>query len=159
MWRWCKSGTRFTTSPHVSGAKNILDVGSGAGLPGIPLALALPDVQLTLLDSNHKKTAFLNQALIELKLGNVKVVCERVEKTLLNQIFSVVISRAFAELPVFVEMAGRFVAPGGSLLAMKGVRPLDEIAQLKGQFKLSSVTPLQVPGLAAERHLVFLKAA
>jgi 16S rRNA (guanine527-N7)-methyltransferase len=148
--------------PHVDHAKSILDVGSGAGLPGIPLALALIDTQVTLLDSNQKKAAFLHQVVIELKLSNVAVVCERVEKYQLNQIFSVVVSRAFSDLPAFAEQAGRLVAPGGILLAMKGVHPADEIAQLRGNprgFKLSGVTPLNVPGLAAERHLVFLKAA
>jgi 16S rRNA (guanine527-N7)-methyltransferase len=145
--------------PHVAAAKTILDVGSGAGLPGIPLALALPETHVTLLDSNHKKTAFLNQAVIELKLGNVEVVCDRVEKYQLKQIFNVVVSRAFSDLPEFVELAGKLVAPGGILLAMKGVHPFEEIAQLKGGFKLSGVTPLAVPGLEAERHLVFMKAA
>jgi 16S rRNA (guanine527-N7)-methyltransferase len=145
--------------PHVLDAKNILDVGSGAGLPGIPLALALPDTRVTLLDSNQKKTTFLHQAVIELKLSNAEVVCERVEKYQSKQTFSVVVSRAFADLPAFVEQAGRLVAAGGTLLAMKGVLPADEIAQLKAGFQLSGVTPLHVPGLAAERHLVFLKAA
>lgn len=148
--------------PHVANAKSILDVGSGAGLPGIPLALALPDAHVTLLDSNQKKAAFLHQVMIELKLANTTVICERVEKYQLNQTFSVVVSRAFSDLPAFVEQAGRLVAPGGILLAMKGVHPAAEIAQLPGNprgFKLSSVTSLTVPGLAAERHLVFLKAA
>ena len=144
---------------HVMTAKTILDVGSGAGLPGIPLALALPHVQVTLLDSNHKKAAFLNQAVIELKLGNAEVVCERVEKYQSKQKFSFVISRAFSDLPEFVAMAGSLVAPGGALLAMKGVHPIEEIAQLKGGFILSGVTPLTVPGLDAERHLVFMQAA
>ncbi len=147
---------------HVANAKSILDVGSGAGLPGIPLALALPDAHVTLLDSNQKKAAFLHQAVIELKLQNAVAVCERVEKYQLKQTVSVVVSRAFSDLPTFVEHAGRFVAPGGTLLAMKGVLPSEEIAQLSSNehgFKLSGVTPLHVPGLAAERHLVFLKAA
>ena len=148
--------------PHVANATTILDVGSGAGLPGIPLALALPQARVTLLDSNQKKTAFLHQALIELQLSNAGVVCERVEKYQSNQLFSVVISRAFSDLAAFVAQAGRLVAPGGTLLAMKGVHPADEIAQLTGsesEFTLSGVTPLSVPGLDAERHLVFLKAA
>ncbi len=145
--------------PMLTGVKTILDVGSGAGLPGIPLALALPDARVTLLDSNHKKAAFLNQAVIELKLNNATVVCERIEKYQSKLIFSVVISRAFSDLPAFAELAGRLVAPGGVLLAMKGVHPTTEIAQLPGSFKLCGVTPLAVPGLDAERHLVFMKAA
>ena len=148
--------------PHVANATTILDVGSGAGLPGIPLALALPQAQITLLDSNQKKTAFLDQALIELQLRNAGVVCERAEKYQSNQLFSVVVSRAFSDLAAFVAQAGRLVAPGGTLLAMKGVHPADEIAQLTGgesEFTLSGVTSLSVPGLDAERHLVFLKAA
>lgn len=149
----------LAVAPHVAAASTLLDVGSGAGLPGIPLALALPAAQVTLLDSNHKKCAFLNQAVIELTLGNVRVICERVEKLQLNQKFNVVISRAFSGLPEFAEQAGHLVAPAGVLLAMKGVHPSEEIAGLKGNFKLSGITPLQIPGLAAERHLVFLKAA
>ncbi len=145
--------------PLLTDVKTILDVGSGAGLPGIPLALALPDAHVTLLDSNNKKTAFLNQAVIELKISNAAVVCERIEKYQSKQLFSVVISRAFSDLPAFAEMAGRLVAPEGTLIAMKGVHPLAEIAQLQGAFKLCGVTPLAVPGLNAERHLVFLKAA
>ena len=145
--------------PHVATAKTILDVGSGAGLPGIPLALALPHMHVTLLDSNHKKTAFLNQAVIELKLSNAEVICARVEKYQSKEKFSVVVSRAFSDLPEFVKRAGRQVASGGTLLAMKGVHPTDEIAQLGAGFKLWCVTPLKVPGLDAERHLVFLKAA
>ena len=148
--------------PHVANATTILDVGSGAGLPGIPLALALPQAQITLLDSNQKKTAFLHQALIELQLRNAGVVCGRAEKYQSNQLFSVVVSRAFSDLAAFVAQAGRLVAPGGTLLAMKGVHPADEIAQLTGgesEFTLSGVTSLSVPGLDAERHLVFLKAA
>lgn len=144
---------------HVATAKTILDVGSGAGLPGIPLALALPHMHVTLLDSNHKKTAFLNQAVIELKLSNAEVICARVEKYQSKEKFSVVVSRAFSDLPEFVKRAGRLVASGGALLAMKGVHPTDEIAQLDAGFKLWCVTPLKVPGLDAERHLVFLKAA
>ena len=145
--------------PYVVDAKTILDAGSGAGLPGIPLAIAMPDAHVTLLDSNHKKTAFLNQVVIELKLGNAEVVCERVEKYRAKQLFSVVVSRAFSSLPEFAARAGGLVAPGGILLAMKGVHPAEEIAQIKSGFKLSGVTPLKVPGLDAERHLVFLKAA
>jgi 16S rRNA (guanine527-N7)-methyltransferase len=148
--------------PHVATATTLLDVGSGAGLPGIPLALALPHCRVTLLDSNHKKAAFLSQALIELKVGNAEVVCERVEKFRPLKLFEWVIARAFSELGAFVELAGRLVAPCGTLLAMKGVKSPDEIARLEaapGRFKIRKVTPLTIPGLDAERHLVFLKAA
>ena len=145
--------------PHVADATTLLDVGSGAGLPGIPLALALPNLHVTLLDSNQKKVTFLNQAIIELKLCNAVAVCERVEKYQQNQLFSVVVSRAFSGLPEFVALAGHLVANGGTLLAMKGVNPAAEIAQINDRFKLSGVTSLNVPGLNAERHLVFLKAA
>lgn len=149
----------LAVAPHIAGVKTILDVGSGAGLPGIPLALALPGAHVTLLDSNQKKTAFLQQVVIELKLSNVAVMYERVEKCPLKHNYDVVVSRAFCALPEFVAMAGGLVAPGGTLLAMKGVLPEGEIAQLTGAFQLSRVKPLAVPGLDAERHLVFLKAA
>jgi 16S rRNA (guanine527-N7)-methyltransferase len=158
----------LAVAPHVAAlgeaqtSLTILDVGSGAGLPGIPLALALPQAHVTLLDSNQKKAAFLNQAILELKLNNATVVCERVEKYQLKQLFSVVVSRAFSDLPDFVALSGGLVAPGGTLLAMKGVHPSDEITHLDarpGNFKLRGVTPLTVPGLDAQRHLVFLKAA
>ena len=145
--------------PHVAHAKSILDVGSGAGLPGIPLALALPEAQVTLLDSNQKKDAFLQQAVIELKLTNAQVVCGRVENIQLNQQVSVVVSRAFAELEKFAALAGHWVAPGGAVVAMKGVHPADEMARLHGAFKVSRVIQLKVPGVNAERHLVFLTAA
>jgi 16S rRNA (guanine527-N7)-methyltransferase len=148
----------LAVAPHVS-AHALLDVGSGAGLPGIPLALALPKAQVTLLDSNQKKCAFLNQAVIELKLDNVKVVCARIEDWQTDQRFDLVISRAFSELAKFVASTARLCAPGGTLLAMKGVEPLAEIEQLPNQFHLSHVTPLKVPGLDAQRHLVFMRAA
>ncbi len=145
--------------PHVSQATSLLDVGSGAGLPGIPLALALPHVRVTLLDSNQKKAAFLSQAILELGLCNAAVVCERVEKYQPRQLFGVIVSRAFSTLADFVALAGHLLAPGGALLAMKGVHPAAEIADVPAGFKLSAVTPLAVPGLDAKRHLVFLKAA
>lgn len=145
--------------PHVHAARSILDVGSGAGLPGIPLALALPQTRVTLLDSNQKKAAFLQQAVIELTLANIAVVCKRVDQWQSAQKFDVVISRAFSELPEFAALAGPLVVSGGMLVAMKGVRPREEITRLAGEFKLSKITPLAIPGLDAERHLVFLQAA
>jgi len=141
--------------PHV-GAATILDVGSGAGLPGIPLALALPDSRLTLLDSNHKKAAFLKQAQIELKLGNVEVVCERVETWRPDRPHEIVISRAFSDLTEFARLAGHQVAPGGRLVAMKGIYPHEEIAQLPQGWRVQQAVELTIPALRAQRHLLML---
>jgi 16S rRNA (guanine527-N7)-methyltransferase len=145
----------LAVAPHV-GAAAILDVGSGAGLPGIPLALVLPDSQVTLLEANHKKAAFLKQAQIELKLGNVEVVCERVEAWRPGRRFEIVVSRAFSDLAEFVKLAGRHVAPGGRLAAMKGIFPHDEIAQLPQGWRLQQAVELTVPALRAQRHLLLL---
>lgn len=143
----------LAAAPHVAAA-TILDVGSGAGLPGIPLAVALPDSRVTLLDSNHKKAAFLRQAVIELKLANAEIVCERAETWKPPVAFPVVISRAFSDLAEFISLAGGHAAAGGRLVAMKGVHPHEEIAQLPPGWHLLQVVPLSVPGLRAQRHLV-----
>lgn len=144
--------------PHLRGPR-ILDVGTGPGLPGIPLALARPDWRFTLLDSNHKKTTFLRQAVIELKLDNVEVVCERVESWSAVKPFDTVVSRAFSELSEFVALAGRLCAKDGVVIAMKGVYPHDELAQLPQNFRLRGVVSLKVPGLEAERHAALLQPA
>ena len=144
--------------PHLR-AGSVLDVGSGAGLPGIPLALIWPQAQVTLLDSNHKKTAFLRQVLIELELKNVDVICERVESWHPHEEFDLVISRAFSDLPEFVRLAGRLCRNNGRIAAMKGVYPNEELAQLPGNFILESALALKVPGLNAARHLVLLNPA
>jgi 16S rRNA (guanine527-N7)-methyltransferase len=145
----------LAVAPHV-GAAAILDVGSGAGLPGIPLALVLPDSQVTLLEANHKKAAFLKQAQIELKLGNVEVVCERVEAWCPGRRYEIVVSRAFSDLAEFVKLAGRHVAPGGRLAAMKGIFPHEEIAQLPQGWRLQQAVALTIPALRAQRHLLLL---
>jgi len=145
----------LAVAPHV-GAAAILDVGSGAGLPGIPLALVLPDSRVTLLEANHKKAAFLKQAQIELKLGNVEVVCERVEAWRPGRRYEIVVSRAFSDLAEFVKLAGRHVAPGGRLAAMKGIFPHDEIARLPQGWRLQQGVELTVPALRAQRHLLLL---
>lgn len=144
--------------PHLRGPR-VLDVGTGAGLPGIPLALARPDWQFTLLDSNHKKTTFLRQAVIELQLGNVDVVCARVETWNAPQSFDTVVSRAFSDVAEFIALAGRLCAKDGVVIAMKGVYPHEELAQLPQAFRLCGVVPLQVPGLGAERHAALLQPA
>jgi 16S rRNA (guanine527-N7)-methyltransferase len=145
----------LAVAPHV-GAAAILDVGSGAGLPGIPLALVLPDSRVTLLEANHKKAAFLKQAQIELNLGNVEVVCERVEAWRPGRRYEIVVSRAFSDLAEFVKLAGRHVAPGGRLAAMKGIFPHEEIAQLPQGWRLQQAVELTVPALRAQRHLLLL---
>lgn len=142
--------------PHLRGPQ-VLDVGSGAGLPGIPLAISKPEWRFTLLDSNHKKTTFLRQAVIELKLGNVDVVCDRVESWLSSQPFDTVVSRAFSDLPEFLALAGKLCAKTGVMLAMKGVYPHEELAQVPKDFRLRNVVPLNVPGLGAERHAAVLE--
>ena len=142
--------------PHLSEG-SVVDVGSGAGLPGIPLALIWPQARVTLLDSNHKKAAFLRQAVIELGLKNVAVVCERVEAWRPDEPFDLVVSRAFSDLPEFVKLAGSLCGDSGLLAAMKGVYPDEEIAQLPATFKLHSALPLKVPGMRAERHLILLR--
>ena len=144
--------------PHV-GASTILDVGSGAGLPGVPLALALPQARVTLLESSHKKAAFLKQVVIELGLHNATVVCQRVEAWRPQQSFELVISRAFSDLAEYLLLAGRLCAKDGVIAALKGVYPCEELTQLPPQLKRVRVVRLKVPGLPAERHLVLVQPA
>ena len=145
--------------PHLGGAKTLLDVGTGAGFPGIPVALARPDIEVTLLDSSRKKCTFLEQAKAELGLENVKVACDRVESRRPDRGYDAVASRAFAELSDFVTQARHLVAPGGRLLAMKGVYPFEEIAKVPASHRVARVVELMVPSLDAKRHLVLLEAA
>lgn len=145
----------LSVAPHVAGDR-ILDVGSGQGLPGIPLALALPHIDVTLLDSNRKKGRFLLQAVGELGLGNVSVVQSRVEEYAPERLFDTVVSRAFSSLTDFVALAGRLCAPDGVLLAMKGRHPEAELAALPVQWQVARIEALPVPGLDAERSVVRL---
>lgn len=144
--------------PWIEGLR-VLDVGSGAGLPGIPLAIARPGFEFYLLDSNGKRTRFLIQVAAELQLKNVKIVRSRVEDYQPEALFNTVVSRAFATLAEMVTDAGRLCAPDGRLLAMKGVFPDDELARLPPDYSVMGVYPLQVPSLDAERHLVHLTSA
>ena len=146
--------------PHLAalGAHTLLDVGSGGGMPGIPLAIALPELRVTLLDSNSKKAAFLQQAAIELKLANVAVHCGRVEQYHPQQGFAAVTSRAFAELADFVELTRHLLADDGRWLALKGVWPHDEIARLPSSAVVDAVHRLVVPGVGGERHLVVMQS-
>ena len=134
----------------------LLDVGSGGGLPGIPLAIARPDWRVVMVDPNHKKAAFLTQAAIELRLGNVAAHASRVEDLRDEAPFDVVISRAFADLATFAATSSRHVAAHGALVAMKGVHPAEEIAEVESEFSVETF-PLHVPGLDAARHLVLMR--
>ena len=145
----------LAVAPHLH-AKRLLDVGSGAGLPGIPLALANPDMHVTVLDSNHKKAAFLNQAVIELGLKNAEVCAERVESWQPDGRFDVIISRAFADMGEFVRLTRHLLAPGGLFAAMKGLHPYEEIDKLPEGCKVQQVLPLAIPGLDGARHLVLI---
>ena len=143
----------------VGDSARILDVGSGFGTPGIPLAIARPDWQLVLLDSNHKKTTFLRQAIVDLKLTNVTVVTKRVETYRPEAPFDVITSRAFSDLAEFVKLTRHLLADDGEWAALKGVYPHEEIALLPAEVKLAGVDTLQVPGIDAERHLVHVVRA
>ena len=138
-------------------AEAVLDVGSGGGLPGIPLAIARPELQVTLIDSIAKKTAFLLQAKAELGLANLKVVTSRVEDFRPEAGFDVITSRAFSDLREFVTLTRHLLKPGGQWLAMKGLMPHEEIASLPDWVKVSANHALQVPGLDASRHLIVLE--
>lgn len=141
--------------PFLKGIDTLADVGSGAGLPGIPLAVASPEMRITSIETVEKKVAFQQQAKIELKLGNFAVHGARVEK--FHGQFAAVISRAFADMADFVNWAGHLVQPGGHLLAMKGLYPAEEIAGLPAGWRLQQSHELKVPGLDAQRHLIVLE--
>jgi 16S rRNA (guanine527-N7)-methyltransferase len=145
--------------PHLAGMRTLLDVGTGAGLPGIPIAIARPDLQMTLLDSSHKKIAFLQHAKTELALTNCEIVCERVETWKPGRQFDGIVTRAFSDLCDFVTQAGHLAAPAGEMLAMKGVHPFEEIATLPKSHRVENVYELKVPSLDAKRHLILMKAA
>jgi 16S rRNA (guanine527-N7)-methyltransferase len=135
----------------------VLDVGSGGGIPGIPLAIARPDWHLVLVDSNHKKVAFMTQAMIELKLANVEAHAVRVEDLVPAAPFDVVISRAFSDLATFAATSARHLAVDGVLAAMKGVHPDEELADLPESLVVVAKPALTVPGLDAARHLILMR--
>jgi 16S rRNA (guanine527-N7)-methyltransferase len=141
-----------------TGPQSALDVGSGGGLPGIVMAIVLPDWQVTLNDIVHKKTAFQSQAKLQLGLTNLSVVTGRVENlhpgVEVPGLFDVIVSRAFAELSDFVTLARHLVAGNGRIWAMKGIRPDAEIARLPADTKVCYIERLRVPMLDAERHLI-----
>jgi len=144
----------LAVAPYLSGER-LADVGTGAGLPGIPLAVLAPQRQVTLIDSNGKKTRFLREAVRTLGLGNVRIEAARVEDV--RGEFDTVTARAFASLGDMLAAAGHLLAPDGILLALKGQLQRDEILGLPAGFVVSDVHALRVPGLAAARHAVIIK--
>jgi 16S rRNA (guanine527-N7)-methyltransferase len=146
--------------PHLQVEKKkgpLVDVGSGGGLPGIPIAIAEPQRRVSLNDASEKRGAFLRQAVIELELPNAEVYIGRVQSWRPLERFAVVITRGFAELAQFVAACRHLVAPGGVLAAMKGVHPREEIARLRADCDCGEVHRLAVPLLEAERHLVLCR--
>ncbi|MCG3201060.1 MAG: Ribosomal RNA small subunit methyltransferase G [Gammaproteobacteria bacterium] len=147
----------LAVAPHVRGAR-VLDVGSGAGLPGLVIAIARPELYCTLLDSNGKKTRFLTQACIDLRVANVEVVRCRIEDFHPATAFDCIVSRAFTALGTFIAVAGPLLAGDGELLAMKSVRSAEEMTSVPAGWEARSLE-LAVPGLHAVRRLVVARRA
>jgi 16S rRNA (guanine527-N7)-methyltransferase len=136
--------------------KRIIDVGTGGGLPGIPLAIINPDKQFTLLDSNGKKTRFLTQAKMELGLKNIEVVQSRCELYNPTEKFDLIVSRAFSSIRLMLETTQHLAQNSGQFVAMKGIYPEEELKDIPANFGWK-VQPLTIKGLAAERHVVFIE--
>jgi 16S rRNA (guanine527-N7)-methyltransferase len=144
----------LAVAPHIEGQR-VIDIGTGAGLPGIPLAICLPEIHFTLLDSNAKKTRFVQQVVLELKLKNVEVCHSRVENFHPEKAYDAVLTRAFASLADMVKLTAHLLGKDGVLLAMKGQNPDAELERVAGK---KSVIPVSVPGTDAERCLVRIES-
>jgi len=142
------------TAPLAAAGGRLADLGTGAGLPGIPLAIAQPGLRVALVESNGKKARFLREAIRSLGLGNAQAVESRIEAWDAPGAFDAITARALATLPLILGLGGHLLKPDGVLLAMKGAVPEAEIAALPAGWAVREVRPLAVPGLAAERHLV-----
>lgn len=143
----------LAVAPWVRG-HSLVDLGTGPGLPGIPLAIARPDLQVALVESNGKKARFLREAVRQLKLGNARVLESRAEAVAEPGAYAQITARALDTLDGILAVGGHLLSPHGRLLAMKGVHPAEEIAALPPGWTALAVHPLTVPGLDAERHLV-----
>ena len=146
----------LTILDHLHGDR-ILDIGTGAGLPGIPLAIACPEREFVLLDSSSKKLRFVQQTLGILKLDNVTLENTRVDEYQTDEPYDTIVCRAFSDLPDFFRYAAQLCKPDGRMLAMKGVYPMTEVESLEDKSVISDVVALKVPGLDAERHLVIMQ--
>ncbi|MFQ5936886.1 MAG: 16S rRNA (guanine(527)-N(7))-methyltransferase RsmG [Acidiferrobacterales bacterium] len=145
----------LAAAPFIKGPR-VLDIGTGAGLPGIPLALALPDARFVLLDRSAKKARFVRQVVAELMLRNVEVVCARVQDFAPANKFDTLVTRALASINELLAMAGHLCARDGRILFMKGADPAAELVAIPRGYKLNEVKRLQVPATEAERHLVWV---
>ncbi|NMG66006.1 16S rRNA (guanine(527)-N(7))-methyltransferase RsmG [Azoarcus indigens] len=146
----------LAVAPWLDKVQRLADIGSGGGLPGIPLAILRPELAVSSVETVNKKASFQQQAKIELGLGNFQPINARVENLQPELPFDGVISRAFSSLGDFVQLAGHLVAEGGALYAMKGLRPDEELGALPAGWTLQAMHALAVPGLDAERHLLVL---
>ena len=136
---------------------NLLDVGTGAGLPGLPIAIVRPELPVTLLDASAKKLRFVRQAVFELGLDNVEVVQSRMQEYQPARSFDMVISRAVANLSELYRQTAHLVRPGGRILFMKGSLPAEEIQELEADRETLHIERLKIPGLQAERHLLWME--
>ena len=134
----------------------LADLGTGPGLPGIPLSIVKPGLKVTLVESNGKKARFMREAIRQLGLPDARVAESRIEAVDEPGAYDAITARALATLPLILELGGHLLKPDGRLLAMKGVHPVDEIAALPAGWKMETSTPLRVPGLDAERHMVVI---
>jgi 16S rRNA (guanine527-N7)-methyltransferase len=142
--------------PYLRG-KSILDVGTGAGLPGIPLAITYPERQFTLLDSNNKKTRFVTQAVSELGIKNITIVLSRVEEYKATPLFDTIMSRAYSSIANMIAGTQQLLNDDGVFIAMKGIYPIAELDELPVDMELVENHQLYVPGLDGERHLLVIQ--
>ncbi|BBB15761.1 ribosomal RNA small subunit methyltransferase G [Candidatus Rickettsiella viridis] len=146
----------LSISPYLQGTR-VLDVGTGAGLPGIPLALTHPNCHFTLLDSNGKKTRFITHVIQKLAISNIDIIQTRVEQFQTNICFDSIITRAFTSLTDFLKKTQHLACQKGIFLSMKGQYPTEEINQLDATFSVMSVNPIQIHGLNEKRHVIVIK--